>query len=399
MAAFVEWQQGNPDEPLIPLRVFFDRDFSLSNAAIAVMGFVVVAMVLPLMFYLQSVCGLSPTKSALVMAPTAVATGVLAPFVGHIVDRSHPRPIVGFGFAVLAISLTWLSFEMTPVTPIWRLVLPFAAMGVGMAFIWSPLAATATRNLPPDLAGAGSGVYNTTRQVGAVLGSASMAAFMTWRISDELPPALQGASPRGEGAVTQLPALLHQPFSYAMSSATLLPAFVALFGVVAALFLVGARPTSAQPLGESADDAEPRTDEIPAIHEQYLLDEYGPFLDDDDYAEYTLEPPEPETPPPDESVTEPLAVPADPLRSEPVDLEPHNAYETLYHEPPDRWLRSSVEPIGFAHNGLHVDREQPFRDIGQPLSPGRHAADSMRDYESLDPDADSYGRHSMPASD
>ena len=45
-------------------------------------------------------------------------------------------------------------------------MLPLTAMGVGMAFIWSPLAATATRNLPPHLAGAGSGVYNATRQVG-----------------------------------------------------------------------------------------------------------------------------------------------------------------------------------------------------------------------------------------
>lgn len=396
MWIFVEWQQMNRDEPLIPLRVFSDREFSLSNVAIAVMGFVVVAMVLPVMFYLQSVCGLSPTKSALVMAPTAVATGLLAPFVGRIVDRYHPRPIIGFGFAVLAISLTWLSIEMTPTTPVWRLVLPFAAMGVGMAFIWSPLAATATRNLPPDLAGAGSGVYNTTRQVGSVLGSASMAAFMTWRISEELPPSLQGASPRGEGAVTQLPAFLHQPFAYAMSSAMLLPAFVALFGVLAALFLIGGRPASAQP---TADDAEPRTDGSPAIDEQNLLDEYGAFLDDDDYAEYTLEPPEPETPPPDDSVTEPLAVPVDFVRSEPVDLEPTNAYETLYHEPPDRWLRSVPDPIGLAHNGLHIDRDQPFRDLGQPLTPGRHAAHSSYRYEPLDPDADSYGRHSMPASD
>jgi EmrB/QacA subfamily drug resistance transporter len=473
MGLFVYWQSVNRHAPLIPLRVFSDRDFALSNVAIAVMGFVVVAMVLPQMFYLQAVCGLSPTMSALVMAPTAVATGLLARCVGGIVDRSHPLPIVGFGFAVLAISLTWLSFEMTPTTPIWRLVLPFAAMGVGMAFIWSPLAATATRNLPPDLAGAGSGVYNATRQVGSVLGSASMAAFMTWRISDDLPPLLQDASPRGEGAVTRLPAFLHRPFSDAMSQSTLLPAFIALFGVVAVLFFAGARPASAlrsrrarigAAHGESFEDSEPLTDVIPAIHEQYLVDEYGTYLDEfDDYAEYTLEPPEPvdeydrmpsipvepDSAPPDdwwhdalaEDDTEPMAIRADPLRGEPVDLEPDRRHETLYHEPPDRWLHSSDEPIGFAHNGLHIDREQLFREIGsdeplarradssdeplarradssdeplarradssdEPLarradssdrpSRGRHAADSMRDY---DPDAESYGRHSMPAGD
>jgi MFS-type transporter involved in bile tolerance (Atg22 family) len=93
-------------------------------------------MILPVMFYAQAVCGLSPTRAALLTAPMAISTGVLAPFVGKIVDRSHPRPVIGFGFSMLAIALTWLSVEMTPTTPIWRLLLPLTAMGVGMAFIW-----------------------------------------------------------------------------------------------------------------------------------------------------------------------------------------------------------------------------------------------------------------------
>jgi EmrB/QacA subfamily drug resistance transporter len=162
MTMFVYWQSMNAREPLIPLEVFRDRNFSLSNLGVAVIGSAVTGMVLPVMFYAQGVCGLSPTRSALLTAPMAITSGLLAPFVGKIVDRSHPRPVVGFGFSVLAIALTWLSIEMTPATAVWRLVLPFIAIGIGMAFIWSPLAATATRNLPRHLAGAGSGVYNTT---------------------------------------------------------------------------------------------------------------------------------------------------------------------------------------------------------------------------------------------
>lgn len=417
MGVFVYWQSVNKHEPLIPLRVFRDRDFSLSNVGIAVMGFVAVGMVLPLMFYLQGVCGLTPTRSALVTAPMAVTTGLLAPVVGRIVDRSHPRPIVGFGFAVLAISLTWLSIEMTPTTPIWRLLLPFAVMGAGMAFVWSPLAATATRNLSPELAGAGSGVYNATRQVGSVLGSASMAAFMTWRIADELPPMSQGTPRGGQGAVTRLPAFLHQPFSDAMAISTLLPAFVALFGVAAALFLVGGRAapanvaTSLEPRDDSVDESEPRTDEMPVI--PALGDDsgdYGDYVEDDDeYAEYTLAPPDPDSgplpvsrqqPAADDSVTEPLAIPSAPVPGEPVRLGPDNPYERLYHEPPDRWLRATAEPIGFAHNGLHVADDDGFRDVS-PQTPtrGRHAADSATVSTWFDPDADSYGRHSMPARD
>ena len=216
-------------------------------------------MILPVMFYARAVCGLPPTRAALLTAPMAVASGVLAPVVGRLVDRAHPRPIVGFGFSTLAIALLWLSIEMTPTTPIWRLLLPFTAMGIGMAFIWAPLGATATRNLPPRLAGAGSGVYNTTRQVGSVLGSAGMAAFMSSRVSAEMPAAPPGAAPRGQSDVMHVPAFLHAPFAAAMSQSILLPAFVALFGVVAAIFLVGALPNRVPvPAAEEITDRFPR---------------------------------------------------------------------------------------------------------------------------------------------
>jgi len=239
MAAFVYWQSVNRNEPLIPLEIFRDRDFTLANVGIAVIAFAVTAMILPVMFYAQSVYGLTPTRAALLTAPMAVASGVLAPFVGRLVDRSQPGPIIGFGFSTLAIALLWLSIEMNPSTPIWRLMLPLCAMGVGMAFIWAPLGATATRNLPARLAGAGSGVYNTNRQVGSVLGSASMAAFMSARVTAELPPVTAGAPGAAQSDMANLPAFLHEPFATAMSQSILLPAFVALFGVVAAMFLVG----------------------------------------------------------------------------------------------------------------------------------------------------------------
>jgi EmrB/QacA subfamily drug resistance transporter len=276
MTAFVYWQSVNTREPLIPLQIFFDRDFSLCNIGVAITSFAATALMLPLTFYTQAVCGLSPTRSALVIAPMAIANGVLAPFVGRMVDRYHPRPVLGFGFSVLAIALTWLSFEMAPGTPIWRLVLPFTAVGVGMAFVWSPLTATATRNLPAELAGASSAVYNAVRQLGAVLGSAGMAAFMTWRINAEMPQLSNGTD---SGVTLQLPAFLREPFSAAMSESVLLPAFVALFGIVAALFLIGFTPAAPARANRNAGPAERPVDDY---------DDY----DDDNYVEFLLREPE-----------------------------------------------------------------------------------------------------------
>jgi hypothetical protein len=365
--------------------IFRDRDFFMSNLGVATIGFVVTAMILPVMFYAQAVCGLSPTRSALLTAPMAIATGLLAPVVGKIVDSAHPRPVVGFGFSMLAIALTWLSIEMTPTTPIWRLVLPLIGMGVGMAFIWSPLAATATRNLPPRLAGAGSGVYNATRQVGSVLGSAGMAAFMTWRIGSEMPPMPEGTS---QGGVTRLPTFLHEPFAAAMSQSLLLPAFVALLGVIAALFLLGFGNARLDDVDLAAADADAG----------YAV-EYGgdeTFVDDDEYVEYTVSWDEPELAPPpavgvDDENTEPiqsrpnhlLHAPAEAWHDAPVEswhsLLDDELVEPVPETPPkEEWrsildelladlpAKSAAEPIGFAHNGFHVDDEQRFQPVDRP---------------------------------
>ncbi len=88
MAAFVFWQQANRNEPLIPLDIFRDRDFSLSTLGVATIGFVVTAMILPVMFYAQAVCGLSPTRSALLTAPMAIATGA-----ARALGRQDRRPV------------------------------------------------------------------------------------------------------------------------------------------------------------------------------------------------------------------------------------------------------------------------------------------------------------------
>jgi hypothetical protein len=108
-------------------------------------------------------------------------------------------------------------------------------MGIGSAFMWAPLGATATRNLPHASAGAGSGVYNTTRQVGAVLGSAAIAALLQARLAANLPglPANGEALQRAGGV---LPPAIERGFAQAMADSMLLPAVVLLLGVLAVLF-------------------------------------------------------------------------------------------------------------------------------------------------------------------
>jgi MFS family permease len=259
LALFVLWQASNRKEPLLPLKIFRDRNFSLANGGISTVGFAVTSMSLPLIFFYQSVLGLTPTQSALMLAPTAVISAGLAPVVGRLIDRFNPKYFATTGLLLMAGGLAWYAFLLTPQTAIWLLLLPAAVLGLANACIWGPLSTTATRNLKPALAGAGSGVYNTTRQSGAVLGSASIAALMQARLAAELPGAGSSGAP-AEGGSAVLPDALHDGFAAAMGQSLLLPAVVAVAGALITVFFAKPQPVSGwdqeeAPAAEAADPA------------------------------------------------------------------------------------------------------------------------------------------------
>ncbi len=262
LIAFVIEQALTKREPLVPLHLFRDRNFSLANITMAAVGFTVTALSLPLVFYFQVVRGMTPTQSALMLAPMAVLNIGLAPVVGRLVDRVHPRLLATPGLLLFSAALFLYSAMLTPDIAWGWLLLPAVVLGFANALTWSPVSSTATRGLPPREAGAGSGVYNTTRQVGAVIGSAAIAVLIQARLAADLPKPPAGSGSSSDFTLgSGLPAFLHDGFTAAMSEALILPAVVVLVGVVATALFV--RPTMAawkQPVvaeRPAAPEAEP----------------------------------------------------------------------------------------------------------------------------------------------
>ena len=236
MVLFVVWESKTRTEPLVPLGLFKDRNFSISNIGISTVGFAVSGMMIPLMLFLQLVGGMSPMQSALMMVPMAVLTGVCAPIVGRILDRVHPRNVIVAGLLGYGVATVLAAYWMRPETPVWKLLIPVALMGVASSGLWAPLAATATRNLPWKVAGAGSGVYNTTRVVGSVIGTAAIGSLMMTRLAVELPGVNVN---HHEGVATeQLPPVARDGFAEAMGQSIYLAAVALFIGAIAAMFLV-----------------------------------------------------------------------------------------------------------------------------------------------------------------
>jgi EmrB/QacA subfamily drug resistance transporter len=254
LVVFLAWQVFNRKEPLLPLALFKDRNFSLANIGIGSVGFTITGMALPLMLFAQNVRGLSPTRSALLLVPMAVISGAMSPFMGRVVDRVNPKYIAMAGLLLFSTALFWLGSLLSATVDLWLLVPPIALLGLASSGVWAPLSTTATRNLPMSQAGAGAGVYNTTRQIGAVLGSAGIAAIMEARLAAHLPPLPDGAEQAVDG-VGRVPAALHDPFATAMGEAMFLPAATLLIGFVAVLFLAKPQPVRHEQLPDSVSPA------------------------------------------------------------------------------------------------------------------------------------------------
>lgn len=176
LAALVLTQRG-PDS-FLPVVLLRDRNFALGTAAIATMGFAVASMFIPIMYWLQIAAGVDAGTAGLLTAPMSVVAMLLTPYAGAASDRISPRVLCVGGFAGLAVALTAASVIVELNAPPWWFAGVTALLGAGSAFVWAPNATTTMRHVPEAAAGAASGLYNTLRQVGSVIGVALTGAVL-----------------------------------------------------------------------------------------------------------------------------------------------------------------------------------------------------------------------------
>lgn len=242
-AVFFWWQGRRGTEALVPLQLFDDRNFTLAGITIATVGFAVSTFMIPWMIYVQTVREFTPTHAALLILPSGLISGFLSPWIGKLTNTHDPKPFAIAGLSVTAATIL-VSASMTDLAVDPRFMyLASVFYGVGNSMMWGPLSMVATRNLNPRLAGAGSSVYNTLRQIGAVIGSAAIAAMMSAQLNRELGAAMahgnwSGNEPgAGPHTVTgPLPEALQAPFTLAMSHTILLPGLVIAAGAALACF-------------------------------------------------------------------------------------------------------------------------------------------------------------------
>jgi EmrB/QacA subfamily drug resistance transporter len=178
LVVFVLWQatSRNP-EPLLPLRIFGNRNFSLGNVASVIIDFSVTGLFVPLVLFVQTVPKFSAFEAGLLTAPTSLMSGVVAFFAGRLSNGPHAKYLPVTGFSLIGLGIGVMALQLGAGSP-WALLPALITVGAGMGMVYSPLTNIATKTLDPRLMGAGAGIYNTSRRLGGVLGSAGTGAVL-----------------------------------------------------------------------------------------------------------------------------------------------------------------------------------------------------------------------------
>ncbi|HEY1620986.1 MAG TPA: DHA2 family efflux MFS transporter permease subunit [Streptosporangiaceae bacterium] len=183
LAAFLLVQARKQDrEPLLPFSLFKERNYALMNFLACMIAIGMLGIFLPFSIYLQSVLGFSALKAGLTMAPASLISMFVAPVAGRMSDRIGGKYILMTGVTLFAVGMGAIAFIATPTSAWYDFLLPQIAAGIGIGCTFAPMTTVAMRGVQPQMAGAASGVFNTTRQVGSVIGTAGVGALLQNRL-------------------------------------------------------------------------------------------------------------------------------------------------------------------------------------------------------------------------
>jgi EmrB/QacA subfamily drug resistance transporter len=174
--SFIERRQ---EHPLIQFKLFRHLNYLASNLSQVLAGFVELGLGLLLPFYLLLIIGYSPATAGIALIPATVPIIVVAPLAGKWFDRSGGRPPLVHGFAILAASSFYLAWAVQDIN--YTLLIPgLVLQGIGLGIVLTVNDPTGINAIPEDSRGQGSGVIDTTEQLGGSLGISLLSVGLLW---------------------------------------------------------------------------------------------------------------------------------------------------------------------------------------------------------------------------
>jgi EmrB/QacA subfamily drug resistance transporter len=163
-------------QPFIDPRLLVEMRWLRSATGVFVQQVTLFSVLVAVPLHLTGVAGLSGTATGLLVFLLPVVWAASAPLVGLLADRIGPRPVLRTGLGVLlTVSVVLGVLLGTGTTAVLPIGVVLVVAGLGVALVQTPSLSGATRS-PAGQRGAGLGLFNMMRFIGASVGAAGVAA-------------------------------------------------------------------------------------------------------------------------------------------------------------------------------------------------------------------------------
>lgn len=191
--------------PIINLRVFKDRNFSIACVCISAMGGILYAGAVIIPQFTQTIIGYDATLSGLVLSPGGILTIIVIPMVGRLMKFVETRYIIALGFLIMALGF-YYSSKLALDIDFTTLVYMRSAQTAGLAFLFVPISTMAYSTLPKRLNADATSLFVMLRNVFGSIGISISSAF------------IQRMTQERQSYLSQWSSPLHNPFNELIST-------------------------------------------------------------------------------------------------------------------------------------------------------------------------------------
>ncbi|WP_405944236.1 DHA2 family efflux MFS transporter permease subunit [Streptomyces sp. NBC_00932] len=184
LLGFIGWQT-KAVHPLLPLRVFADRNRSASYLMVFATGAGMFGIFLFLTYYLQQILHYTPVKTGLAFLPMILMLMLLAQLsINLLMPKIGPKIMVPIGTLFAAGGLAWLTRIDLSSSYSADILPPLLLIGAGIGMVMPPAMSLATLGIAPADQGVASATVNTMQQVGGSIGTALFSTMATTAAGD-----------------------------------------------------------------------------------------------------------------------------------------------------------------------------------------------------------------------
>ncbi|XKE95679.1 DHA2 family efflux MFS transporter permease subunit [Metaplanococcus flavidus] len=216
------------EEPLLEIRIYKYPMFALSSVISIVLSMSMFSVMILMPIYIQTIKGISPINSGLLMLPGALIMGMMSPITGRLFDKWGAKVLAIPGLSLVVIT-TYLFSQLSLDTSYWQIMIIYSIRMLGISLVMMPVMTNGLNTLPMKAYPHGTAINNTLQQVSGAIGSAFLITLMNTRTESAAADLMaNGTAPE---SIVNMAMLEGINFSFFVST------FIALTALLLALFI------------------------------------------------------------------------------------------------------------------------------------------------------------------